>query len=68
MGQELVGILYTNLREVVLEVVHVLSSLSVRLDLSKVKLIMDLFSGVSLGNAGLVCLGGRSIILIIAVG
>ena len=51
MGQELVGILYTNLREEVLEVVHVLSSLSVRLDLSQVKLIMDLFSRLSLGLA-----------------
>ena len=60
LGEELVGILYTNLREEVLEVAHVLSTLSIGFDLGQVKLITDLFSGVSLGLAsGLGC-GGSS--------
>ena len=52
MGKELVSILYANLREEVLEVAHVLCTLSIRFDLGQVKLIMDLLSGVSLGLAG----------------
>ena len=60
MGHKLVGILYTYLRQEVLEVAHVLSSLCVCLDLGQVKLIMDLFSGISLGLAGTLGLGGSS--------
>lgn len=51
MGEELVSILYTYLREEVLEVAHVLSTLGIGFDLGQVKLITDLFSHVSLGLA-----------------
>ena len=62
MGQELVSIFYTYLREEVLEVAHVLSTLSVRFNLGQVKLIMDLFSGVCLGLANSLGLGGFSLL------
>ena len=60
MGEELVSILYTYLREEVLEVAHVLSTLGIGFDLGQVKLITDLFSHVSLGLASGLGFGGGS--------
>ena len=66
MGQELVSILHAHLREEVLEVVHVLTPLSLRLDLGHAELVVGLISDMLDACLGLASGLGRGRSLVVA--